>query len=394
MRLLLVSQEYPPETAHGGIGTQTHLKAQGLVSRGHEVTVLSHSIDGRYQDLRDGRVRVVRVPGFDDRLSLHTEIARWVTYSAVAAGAIAQLNHERPFDLIEFPEWGSEGYVHLLNRSPWDRVPVVIQLHGPLVMFAHALGWPERDSEFYRVGSHMEGTCLRLADSVYSSSRCSIEWCQRHHGLDPDRIPVLHTGVDTRHFRPRDADRDRPTIVFVGKIARNKGVDLLLVAASRLAAEFPKLRLRLLGGGEATLLDELRRRAADSPGLLELPGFIDHRDLPAELSAAHLFAAPSAYEGGPGFVYLEAMACGLPVIACGGSGATEVVQHEVNGLLVPPGDVDALTAALRCLLADPEKRVAMGRRARRFVEQEADSQVQLSRLESYYLGVVDRHPSP
>ena len=90
-------------------------------------------------------------------------------------------------------------------------------------------------------------------------------------------------------------------------------------------------------------------------------------ELPEHLSRAHVFAAPSLYEGGPGFVYLEAMACGLPVIACAGSGAAEVVFPGENGLLVPPGDVDALADALRQLLGDAIGRAEMGERARRYV---------------------------
>ena len=164
----------------------------------------------------------------------------------------------------------------------------------------------------------------------------------------------------------------------------------MLEAALRLADAFPGLHLRLIGPGEAAVKQALweRVRNAGLPALLDLPGFVRREELSAHLSRAHVFAAPSVYEGGPGFVYLEAMACGLPVIACSGSGAAEVVLPEDNGLLVPPGDVDALVEALRRLLADAEGREAMGRRARRYVEQEADSRVCLRRLEAFYADVV------
>ncbi len=390
MRIALVSQEYPPETAHGGIGTQTHLKAHGLAARGHEIHVVSHSTDGRRHEYRDGRVSVTRILGADARLPIHTEPARWLGYSVEVAAAVAELHARGSLDVVDFPEWASEGYVHLLNQTAWNRIPTVIHLHGPLVMFAHTMGWPEIDSELYRVGTAMEGTCLRLADAVFSSSRCSAQWCARHYGLDPAKIPVLHTGVDTELFLPRGAKAERPTVIFVGKVARNKGADVLVEACCRLAREIPGLRLELVGRGEAEFIAGLRRRAeaAGFPELLSLPGFVRREDLPEWLGRAHVFAGPSVYEGGPGFVYLEAMACGLPVVACSGSGASEAVRPGENGLLVPPGDVGALAAALGGLLTDRERRVAMGRAARRYAEAEADCAMCIDRLEALYAGVA------
>jgi glycogen synthase len=391
VRIALVSQEYPPETAHGGIGSQTHLKAHGLAALGHEVHVVSHSMDGARHGYRDGAVRVLRIPGADARLPIHTDPVRWLSYSVEVAAAVTDLHTRAPLDVVDFPEWASEGYVHLLNRTAWNRIPTVIHLHGPLVMFAHAMGWPELDSELYRVGTAMEGTCVRLADAVLTSSQCSAEWCARHYELDLAGVPVLHTGVDTNLFRPGDGVKaERPTVVFVGKVARNKGADVLTEACSRLAREVPGLRLELLGRGDPEFLAGLRARAeaAGFPDLLDLPGFVRREDLPNRLTRAHVFAAPSVYEGGPGFVYLEAMACGLSVIACSGSGASEVVQPGENGLLVPPGDVPALTAALGTLLGDPDTRQAMGRRARQYVEAEADSRECLRRLERFYAGVA------
>jgi glycosyltransferase involved in cell wall biosynthesis len=298
---------------------------------------------------------------------------------------------------VDFPEWGAEGYVHLLDRGSLDGVPVVIQLHGPLVMFAHALGWPDPRSAFFRLGTAMEGTCLERADAVYSSSRCSRRWCVEHYGLAPERIPVLHTGVDTRFFRANGAAKDgRPTVLFAGKIERNKGVEVLLDAACEVARAWPGLRLSLLGRGNAGLQHELaaRAEARGLPGLLELGGHVGREELRARLARAHVFAAPSRYEGGPGFVYLEAMACSLPVIACSGSGASEVVLDGESGFLVPPEDREALVAALSRLLADDALRARMGANARRFVVAEADSELCLRRMDAFYRRVVEAGGRP
>jgi glycosyltransferase involved in cell wall biosynthesis len=392
MRIALVSQEYPPETAKGGIGTQTFLKAHGLAALGHEIHVISRSPDGKFSTRDDKGVHVTRIPGLESRMQIFTEAADWLTYSAEVAAAVAALHAKSPLDVVDFPEWGAEGCVHLLNQTEWNRIPTVIHLHGPLVMFAHTMGWPELDSEFYRTGTAMEGACVRLADAVFSSSACSADWCAKHYGRNRDEIPVLHTGVDTELFSPRNVPKaKRPTIIFAGKLTRNKGVHLLAEAAVRLVKEFPELQLRLLGRGEPQIVDDLKKiaQAAGLPDLLDMPGFVNRNELPEHFSRAHIFAAPSEYEGGPGFVYLEAMACGLPVIACAGSGAAEVVRQNENGLLVPPRDVGALTAALRSLLKDVLQREKMGAFARRFVLAEADSRACIKKLEEFYSAVVN-----
>jgi glycosyltransferase involved in cell wall biosynthesis len=393
MRIALVSQEYPPETGSGGIGTQTHQKAHGLAARGHEIYVVSHSTDEKRHENRHGQVQVIRIPGWDGQLCIESEAVRWLTYSTCVAAELDRLHARVPLDLIEFPDWGSEAYVHLLNRNDENRIPTAIHLHGPLVMFAHALGWPEINSEFFRVCRVMEETCLRLAEAVFSSSRCSADWCARHYGLDSESTPILHTGIDTQLFRPLPVSKhERPTIVFVGRIERNKGADVLVDAGCRLADEYPNLRIRLIGRANPKAATELSQKAlaAGHPKLLEFTGYVGHDELPMELSRAHVFAAPSEYEGGPGFVYLEAMACGLPVMGCRGSGVSEVIEDGITGFLVPPHDIDALQNTLAQLLADETLRMKMGRAAREHVEREAQSEDCLDRLESFYCDVVQR----
>jgi glycosyltransferase involved in cell wall biosynthesis len=391
MRICLVSQEYPPETTSGGIGSQTYAKAHGLSALGHEVSVISASTDEDQHCYWDGAAHVIRIASLDHRMSINTEVARWLTYAVEVAATISALHTQAPFDLIDFPDWGCEGYVHLLNQASRDHVPTVIQLHGPLVMFAHAMDWPELKSEFYRVGTAMEGTCLRLADAVYTSSDCSAKWCARHYGLVRDRIPTIHTGVDTRVFSPRDVPKDpRPTIAFVGRIDRAKGAAVLVEAACMLAREFPGLQVRMIGRGSPDFIQEMEATASGAgfPDLLDFMGFIETQQLATHLSRADIFAGPSIYEPGPGLVYLEAMACSLPVIGSEGSGAAEVIRDGETGFLVRPGDAAALADSLRVLLGDRNLRLEFGTRGRLFVETEANREVCIRRLESFYRAVA------
>ena len=395
MRICLVSQEYPPETARGGIGTQNYVRSHGLTGLGHEVIVISHSLNHERHEYKDGAVRVIRVPGFDERLPIDTEPVRWLTYSVAVATEVRELHSQTPLDLVVFPEWGGEGYIHLLNQTEWNHIPTVVHIHGSLSMFSQLMGWPEIDSEFYRVGTAMESTCLRLADAVSASSQFSRDWCVRHYQLKRESIPVLHTGVDTELFFPHPILKsNRPNIIFVGNVSANKGIAILVEAACRLAKEFPALELQILGRGDMRLIEEARKKAiaAGFPDLIEFAGYVERKQLPHYLSRAHVFAGLSAFEGGPGNVYLEAMACALPVIAPAGTGVSELVKNDETGFLVPPKDLDALIIKLRELLSNAELRESMGEEARQCVLKEAESKVCLKRLENFYRRVASGEP--
>lgn len=389
MHIGLISQEYPPETAKGGIGTQTWHKARELARLGHTVTVVSRSPDGQRTDTCGDGIRVVRIA--HAKHPAHTEIGDWLQYSQQVCDELDQLQEATPFDLLDFPEWAAEAYAFLLNRTPWHHVPVVIQLHGPLVMLAHELGWPEPDSDFYRVGTHMERACLELADAVYSSSQCSLNWCARQYGLEATASPVLHSGIDLSIFRTVPAERPHPpTLVFTGKLAFNKGVDELVRACCVLADEYPGLTLKLVGRGNEKETAALQRLAHGSRLRLEWSGFMSGAELAGQYAQSDLFCAPSHYEGGPGFVYLEAMACGLPVVACSGSGAEEAVRDGETGLLVPPRDVDALTCALRTLLRNPLLRKRLGETSARYAREHADARTCVAAIEAFYRDVRAR----
>lgn len=391
MKIALVTQEYPPETARGGIGSQTEIKARGMTAFGHQVFVISRSLDSkRHEQFNDG-ITVIRVPGLEGRIPDMTESVQWVTNSLVMATEIEALHKRVHLDIIDFPEWAAEGFIYLLNKTEWNYIPTVIQLHGPLVMFAHTMGWPEIDSEFYRTGTHMEAKCVQLADAVYSSSECSARWIRTHYNPPDKNIPVIHMGVDTTLFAPQTVPKNKhPTVVFVGKFVANKGIHELVEACGKLHSEFPDLKLRMLGKVEEKVKLQLRGKALfyNAGDMLELPGQFERKDLPVELSKAHVFAGPSYYEGGPGFVYLEAMACGLPVVGCSGSGVEEIVKSGENGVLVSPKNVTELEQALRKILSDQKLRAQMGTKAREFVLREADSRQCLKRLEEFYFSVI------
>jgi glycosyltransferase involved in cell wall biosynthesis len=171
-------------------------------------------------------------------------------------------------------------------------------------------------------------------------------------------------------------------ILFLGRIEQAKGVYELLQACALLAPRFPDLRLVLGGSGE---LDQVRRRA-DELGLgarVELPGWIGPRERTAELERAAVFCLPSHAEGLP-MAMLEAMAAGKAVVASKVGAIPEAIMDGDNGLLVAPGDSQALAAALASVLADAALRERLGRRARATVEQHYSLDAVGARLGAIY----------
>jgi glycosyltransferase involved in cell wall biosynthesis len=204
---------------------------------------------------------------------------------------------------------------------------------------------------------------------------------------------VIHAGVDTDLFSPRPMPKSsRPTVCMVGRITPDKGVTTLVEAACIAAAGVPGLEVILLGRGDPALVRSLHEtaRARGHDDLLETPGFIAREELPDRLAAAHLFALPSYHEPGPGMVYLEAMACGLPVIGCEGAGAAEVIEHGMNGILVRPRDPEDLAGALQTALRDPARLRAMAVRARDYASRVADSRECVRSIEAFYQTVTAR----
>lgn len=150
---------------------------------------------------------------------------------------------------------------------------------------------------------------------------------------------------------PPRAPAPSPCILACGRLTAQKGFDLLLEAFARIAPHHPGWSLAILGEGEQREALARRARAPDLLGRVYLPGVV--RDAAAAMRGADLFVLSSRYEGFPN-VLVEAMACGLPVIAADcESGPRDIVVPEHNGLLVPPGDVDALAAAMDRVMTDP-----------------------------------------
>jgi starch synthase len=285
-------------------------------------------------------------------------------------------------------------------------------LHGtPHVVTAHSLEprrpWKaEQLGGGYRLSSWVERTSYEHSDAVIAVSagmRTDVLDC--YPALDPARVHVVHNGIDTTFYRPdpaRDAvraagvDPDRPSVVFVGRITRQKGVGHLVAAAHHIDRD---AQIVLCAGAPDTpeIAEETGKAVAElsasRPGVIWVRGMLPTADIRQLLSAATVFVCPSVYEP-LGIVNLEAMACGTAVVASDVGGIPEVVADGETGLLVHFDEHDVETFrtgiadAVNTLLADPARAAAMGAEGRVRAERDFTWQTAAARTVEIYESLV------
>lgn len=177
---------------------------------------------------------------------------------------------------------------------------------------------------------------------------------------------VVYNGTDPSRFTPASGPEPTPTILIVGNLLAGKGHELLLRAIARIKNSHPGLQCRLIGeGADQDRFAALARDLAISDQVHFL-GRQSRADVAEAMRSCTVFVLPSRYEG-LGCVYLEAMASGVPAIACRGQGIDEVIEHMKNGWLIPIDGLEELAQGLHALLADAELRARIGRAARQTI---------------------------
>jgi starch synthase len=352
VRVGLLTREWPPDV-YGGAGVHVEFLARELRS------------------LVDLRVEPFAEHPSWDRLARANSALQVLASDLSITAAVSDR------DLVHSHTWYANLAGHLAKLL-YD-IPHVVTSHSlePLRPWkAEQLGGG------YALSSWAERTAVLAADAVIAvSAGMRSDVLAAYPGLEPDRVHVVHNGIDTELFAPRadDAvvrrhglDPGRPTIVYVGRITRQKGLPHLLAAVARLHAD-AQLLLCASAPDTPEIAAEVERAVtslrATRTGVVWIRDPLPRPDLVALLSSATVFVCPSVYEP-LGIVNLEAMACGVPVVASAVGGIPEVVVDGETGLLVdydpqaPEAFDDGLAAALDKMLSDPGRARGMGRRGR------------------------------
>jgi starch synthase len=374
VRVALLTREYPPEV-YGGAGVHVEYLAREL-ARLEEVTVHCWSADRP-----DAGVPAV---GYRPWEALHGQAPHRAALQAVSID-LAMAAGVEGSDVVHSHTWYTNFAGHLAKLL--YGVPHVATVHSlePLRPWkAEQLGGG------YALSSFCERTGLEAADAIIAVSegmRRDVLAC--YPTIEAGRVEVIYNGVDTEEYRPDEGtdvlerygvDPELPSVVFVGRITRQKGLSYLLDAAP---AFDPQAQLVLCAGAPDTpelgaeIEGRVERLRAERGGVIWLDRMLPRQDVVQILSHATVFVCPSIYEP-LGIVNLEAMACEAAVVATATGGIVEVVDDGVTGLLVPfeprpdgsqdPLEPESFVAGIAGrvneLLRNPDRAREMGRAGR------------------------------
>lgn len=386
----------------GGQGIYLKYLSRALAKQGHHVTVFSGP---PYPELDDA-IPLEKLPSLDlythglDSVSVRTLatdrlgriewlskltggfVEPWVFGERVRAALLPRMGD---FDIVHDNQTLADGILDLQHAG----MPVVTTIHHPITRDLR-LALAAEQRWHYRLLIKrwhsfltMQGRVARSLDNIVTVSSASRRDIVSDFGVAPSRVHVLHNGVDADLFSPQPDIQRLPYQIMATASADTptKGLHVLLAAAAKLRASYPKLALTLIGrprpGGDTeNLVAQLGLEAqvrwvkdADHPTIVKL------------YAESTLAVVPSLYEGF-GLPAVEAMACGVPLISSDGGALAEVVGEA--GVVVPAGDVDALARAIDGLLGDQKARDELGRAARARVEAHFSWDVCARGLTDYY----------
>ena len=353
MKIGIVSPTFPPMA--GGVSYYVYNLSKELVKKKHKVVVFTRGSYRKtlYQNIEGVDVfRIPFIPSYPFHVHLHG------------------LFLERIFNGIE------ENLDLLHTHTPLSPVletslPKVVTVHGLPELSARKFKSNSPRAFFEILFSFMvyriQNGLLHAADKVTSVSFNTKKELMHYFSLEENGIRVIGNGVDESFFHPKKVKEEDLSILYAGRLDYKKGLIELVHSAKEICMIYSDVIYKIVGMGP--LYNELRSLIKNE-GLhdkFRFYGHVDRNTLRELYRESSVFILPSYYEGLPN-VILEAMACGLPIVATKVGGIAEVLHHRVNGLLISPGDEKAITDSLDQLLGDDDLRYRMGTISRLEVE--------------------------
>lgn len=393
MRILQVSSEHPPIQVFG-LGRYVCDLSRELVRQGHQVHVLTNYIDGTEQDVVDSGVSIHRVdfPPPPKPATLGGPPMAFNLLLQQRAHAVGFEGCGRP-EVAVSHDWLTALASHRIAKR-WG-LPHVWTVHD--TVYGKRFGRIE-DAED-RLAFEIERWAAEAADLVLVNSRAIREEVISAYQGKPDRVELLHCGIDPdtyssdqgpsrlAAFRQVLCDPGEVLVTYCGRLDLEKGIDTLINAFGILRGRGVQARLALAGRGSLrpTIEDHIRRLGLDP--WVRLVGYLEGAVLVHFYRASDIHVCPSHYEPF-GLVAAEAMAAGTPVVVSATGGLTDIVTGSDVGRAVPPRDIRALATTLHELAADPELRKRLGSAGQKYVRRNFSWRILAPRAASLYASAV------
>lgn len=387
MKIALITYEYPPDTAFGGIATYVNQSARMMCDQGHHVEVFCGSHRREGGELDEG-ITINRVK-IEDRQE----------FTDAVAPIFFQRHNLINFDVLESPEIGAEAK-HIIRLVP--HIPLVVKLHTPSFLCAQ-LGYlkPSFEMKIRRFFGALRRFQIPKSFPIYTYD--AKEDSERSYCLEADEIttPSMSLGLflskkwslleNKIHHIPNPytpsqelldipCDTETNTISFIGRLEARKGILDLSKTVPLVLKQFPNVKFRFIGSGsapspefgldmQAYLIKNLRK----FQNSLEFTGRVELRAIPSFLEQTDICVFPSIWENFP-YTCLEAMSAGRGIVASNAGGMSEMLDGGKAGCLIPPRDHEAIAKAICKLLADPALRRQLGQAARKRVLSEYNNE--------------------
>lgn len=410
MRILLVSNLYPPYV-EGGAEILAHDVATELTRLGHEVLTLTSFYDLAKARKDEGVWRTLRifpVAHFDKRRSAFQQLNQLYNFyrryhCAANARELRRVIAETKPDALYIWEVTGIGVTSLMKTLARLDIPIVFHLGSYWLLYASK---PETEQSRIKVSALKQRLIGSFPIPKHASMIAVSETVKQQHveaGIDAARIEVIYNGIDASFLNLPEAERAQSEVeqpfqlLYVGRLRVEKGIAVIFKALSLLAKERDALKsgelpfhLRIFGSGDKVYIDELQAllQEKELTRAVTLHGKIPQHELIAWYDRADVMLVPSLWKEPFGLVIAEGMARKLPVIASNLGGPAEILTHEVNGLLVTPGDERELAMAIGRLLDDRALRERLGNAARQTVAERFTIESDARHVEQHLLRAV------
>ena len=362
----MLTWEFPPRII-GGISTHVYHLSRALVEKGTPVRVITCDFpNAPAEEIIDG-VSVSRV---DSGRVPESNFLLWIYHlNSQMISKTTELFETERFDLIHAHDWVvGRAAVELKNRLG---LPLISTIHATEIGRGGSL-----DGEYRRKVRDIERLLVEQSDGIICCSNYMLDHIQYVLGAVKTKIRVIPNGVEASRFNngrqpqliPTGVSEDRKTILYVGRIVREKGIFTLLDAFEKLRKQGKDVSLVLVGEGplkEDLAKEVLRRKLNDR---VKLAGFVDEKKLVSLYNSSDAFVLPSHYEPF-GMVALEAMASRVPVVVSDVGGLSEIVEDGITGVKVPASNPSTLAEGILRVLEDRELSEQLKENAYRAVQE-------------------------